>query len=238
MPYGNVPAGGADHTQEHRDIVTALDTATAALVPDASNQSIGDVLAADGAGGYAWQQIDTPLSDATLYGRLGTGTTLAVDATDGHVWTADGLGGGTWEAPTGGGGGTPGVDYPTKATVTLSSADILALDSTPVTLVGAPGAGKWLNVHRVAAYLTYGTTPYTLTDGSPLVRYAPGGSGVTLTGLMPMSEDATLSGPWPQLYSQATTTTNQPIQFVADGALTDGDSTLTFVIWYSIEDVP
>jgi hypothetical protein len=50
-------------------------------------------------------------------------------------------------------------DYLRKATVTLSSADILDLHNTPVTLVAAPGAGKCLLPVRVVSSHTGHTRP-------------------------------------------------------------------------------
>ena len=55
------------------------------------------------------------------------------------------------------------------ATVTLSSADILDLHNTPITLVAAPGAGKWLDLHRYEVYYAYGTADYTTNDSGPVI---------------------------------------------------------------------
>ena len=45
--------------------------------------------------------------------------------------------------------------------VTLSSAQILALNSTPQTLVAAGGAGTFIDVVSITLFLDYGTVAYT-----------------------------------------------------------------------------
>ena len=56
------------------------------------------------------------------------------------------------------------IDGIRKATVTLSSADILDLHNTPIEVVAAPGAGRFLVPHLIVARTSGGTTPYTLAD--------------------------------------------------------------------------
>lgn len=63
--------------------------------------------------------------------------------------------------------------------VSLSSAQILALNTTPVTLVPAPGAGRAVDVVSVTASLTAGTQ-YTGSNAVE-VRYT-NGSGTKVTG--------------------------------------------------------
>jgi len=55
----------------------------------------------------------------------------------------------------GGGGGALTVD------VTLSSAQILSLDTTPVTLLAAPGAAFFYTIESCEIFLIFATTPYT-----------------------------------------------------------------------------
>lgn len=127
-----------------------------------------------------------------------------------------------------------------SAPVTLSSADILDLHNTPVTVVAAPGAGKYLVFHRYDAHYTYGTVGYaTLGNGVSLAYGAAGTDIFAVAG-------ASLSGSVSKVYRayedathDAVDIINQPIVLVADaGAMTDGDGTLTAHVWYSIEDVP
>lgn len=62
--------------------------------------------------------------------------------------------------------------------VTLTSAQILALLGTPVTLVGAPGAGFWINPLLVVLKLIAGSAAYT--DAGGAVSLGAGGMTVAL----------------------------------------------------------
>lgn len=127
-----------------------------------------------------------------------------------------------------------------KSTVTLSSADILDLHNTPVKLVAAPGAGKWVSLKHVDAYLTFGTVPYTVID-PPRIGYTDGAVyGGLPAGLLTGTADGMFSSPYVSVGTfAATTAVNTALSLYADGSpFTDGDGTLTITVWYSIEDVP
>lgn len=66
----------------------------------------------------------------------------------------------------------------------VSSAELLAINATPKTLVSAPGANKAVCVEKVVA-LMRGGTPYTANNALE-VRYT-NGSGALLTGNMPFT---------------------------------------------------
>ena len=155
-------------------------------------------------------------------------------ASDGDVLTADGAGGAAWVAPSG--GGTPGVDYPTKTAVTLSSADILDLHNTPVELVPAPGAGKWVDAHRVSAAHLAGT-PYTngTYQGITIVS---GDNVGTVADNVGRLTSAFQSQQGKAVTESATDSGDLAIYAYTDDAFTDGDFDLTVTVWYSIEDVP
>lgn len=128
-------------------------------------------------------------------------------------------------------------DYLRKATVALASADILALNSTPFTLVAAPGSGKWLAVHKIIGILDFQTTAYLTGDGSS-IQYDVGGYGIAdpttlLQQTSSRAEYLAASGPDTDIANVA----NKPIVLSAAG-VTLGDSPVTFIVWYSIEDVP
>lgn len=53
------------------------------------------------------------------------------------------------------------VSTPIVVKVSLTSADILALDTTPITIVAAPGAGFALVVSHMSYRFTYGSVAYT-----------------------------------------------------------------------------
>ena len=132
-------------------------------------------------------------------------------------------------------------DYLRKATVTLSSAQILDLHNTPITLVAAPGAGKFVVPHEVVAYYSFGTIAYTASGEAPTIRWggsvSAGDAIMTtsrLTGTVDAIDHASGSGG-----GDASGIVDIALQAkVTDGSFADGDGTLTVTVWYSIEDVP
>lgn len=85
-------------------------------------------------------------------------------------------------------GGTPPVEDFMQVTMTLSSADLLALSVTPIEVLPTPGPGKALVVVQSLYISTFGTTPYTggtdagLYFGDPANgQLADGGTGTGLT---------------------------------------------------------
>lgn len=73
----------------------------------------------------------------------------------------------------------PGIAQ--RVTVTLTSAQILALFTTPVTVVGAPGANKYISVDEVLVRAPLaGATAYAGANAVE-VRYS-NGAGVKATG--------------------------------------------------------
>jgi len=126
------------------------------------------------------------------------------------------------------------------ATVTLSSADILDLHNTPVTLVAAPGAGKWVNVHNVTKYYTFGTVEYTASiDGTVYIAWGTTADetdwNVNVAGGIDIIGATRVGGT-----HGASSLVNQPLSacLVGGDDLTLGDGSLTITTWYSIEDVP
>lgn len=99
--------------------------------------------------------------DYTLPTAVGAANTFLTDAAGNGVlsWTA--------------------VSAATTATVSLSSADILALHTTPITLVAAPGSGKVIVVDTVTYSLTAGV-PYV--SGGGLEVYHDGLTNTLVNG--------------------------------------------------------
>lgn len=56
------------------------------------------------------------------------------------------------------------TDYTQEAIVNISSAQILAMGSTPIELLPAPGVGMYYDIEKVILEYTYGTTAYLLAD--------------------------------------------------------------------------
>lgn len=67
-----------------------------------------------------------------------------------------------------------------RRTTVLTTAQVLALHTTPVSLIPAPGAGKYIEVISVVAKTTFNTIAYTGSNALEL-RYTDG-SGVKVTG--------------------------------------------------------
>ena len=198
-----VPAGGADHTEHHRDLATAIEAVPA-----------------------AYQPLDSDLTAIAALTTTAYGRGLLSLANQAAL-----------QAEAGGSALVAGVDYPTSATVTLSSADILDLHNTPITLVAAPGAGKMLMPHRVLCQYTYGTAAYVNGDGPPRLTLDNGQASVTFGGIIDQTTDY-----W-KTFAIDFDTASDPVNsalIVDDGgaAHTDGDGTLTITCWYSVEDVP
>lgn len=181
---------------------------------------------------------DPRVGHATLHGtvndtiealaaKLGTGDDNPTNV--GDVLTVTGSGASAWQTPTGGG--------LTSATVTLSSANILDLHNTPITVVAAPGAGKFLLLHRVLCQYSYGTAAYVNGDGPPRLTL---GAVLYLTigGLIDQTTDFTRSLAPPD-YDGSADPANLALTVDDGGAAhTTGDGTLTVTVWYSTEDVP
>ena len=192
-------------------------------------------LAADARVGHALLHSDVNDAVEALAAKVGIGNDTPTSV--GDVLTVTSSGVTAWSAPSG--GGTPGVDYPTPAIVTLSSADILDLHNTPVTLVAAPGAGKYLMPHAIVVWVGYVTTPYTVSDDLS-IRYVTG-DDISLDAataavfnfsgfrkLLLLDDIAGDDG-----------IVNKGIEmYVRAGALTGGDGTLTVTVWYTEESVP
>jgi hypothetical protein len=60
------------------------------------------------------------------------------------------------------------ADSPVIANVSVSSATLLTLATTPATLVAAPGAGKVLDIISIMCYLDAGATPYDFAPNLPV----------------------------------------------------------------------
>lgn len=78
-----------------------------------------------------------------------------------------------------------GFDYVTKRVITLTSAQILALNTTPIQLVEAHGAGTVVVINKLLAKLVYGSAAYTGANALE-IRYTDG-SGAKATADLPTS---------------------------------------------------
>lgn len=126
--------------------------------------------------------------------------------------------------------------------VRVTSAQLLALHTTPVQLIPAPGIGQTVWVDTVCVKYNFNTTAYTLNAGTLKLFYGPIANAHALTadlsaGLLTAAASRLLLQP-PILIVAADTLvnlTNQPIYLYNDGTAnyTLGDATLDVTIMFS-----
>lgn len=138
-----------------------------------------------------------------------------------------------------------------KATVTLSSAQILALADTPVQIVGPPGAGKGIFPLQLVSVLHFVTTGYTVaSDVGPAIGYPQNELAAPQLALLLTAYDsndlvslddmttaggAGVSGGYG---NDASTFDNQAVVLRASGGNpTAGDCTLTVTLTYLVVSV-
>lgn len=128
------------------------------------------------------------------------------------------------------------------AEVTVSSAELLALRTTPKTIVAAPGAGK-MNVPLLAVFLADNGTAYVVGTNDLALRYKDGtgdiiGQTIDTAGLLDQTTDIVT-----QASMIATDTKgpkadveNQPVVLHNTGAgeLTTGTGVLRVKLWYFV----
>ena len=127
----------------------------------------------------------------------------------------------------------PTTSLVNRIKITLTSAQILALNTTPVTLVAAPGNGKFINVLSAVAKLNYNTTAYSnvavnlgLVGTTQNLRTCTSFLDETATVRRNMTDATSSTG------DQIPTNAALQIRSVADP--TTGDSTVTFWVTYEI----
>jgi hypothetical protein len=127
----------------------------------------------------------------------------------------------------------------------LSSADLLALHTTPVTLVPAQWAGKVVIVEDVVAVYDYDSVAYTAVGGFMMTiqvnfqsytinsLFARGWSSSILVESQDMVRRDV-----PVNFGENTGVANKPIEIsIANWSLTDGDGTLTITTRYRVFDL-
>tara|TARA_R110000868_G_scaffold49203_2_gene158765 strand:+ start:1569 stop:2102 length:534 start_codon:yes stop_codon:yes gene_type:complete len=110
--------------------------------------------------------------------------------------------------------------------VTLTSAEILALGSTPINLIAAPDAGYCIDIVSVAARLNYGTVDYV--GGGNLILYAVGSNPLaTITNIVQGSASVISKGTTIDGSDIGNLVDSQPIKVLMLVSPTTGDSTIT-----------
>lgn len=128
---------------------------------------------------------------------------------------------------------------PQSASISLTSAELLALNATPQILISPPGSGNIIVVDRVSLSYGYGTVAYTVPGGSNFT-FTIGGvtvaTAAAAAGLVDQVVDKFLVTPGSTVAStNSTTLENTGLSFTnSAGALTLGDGTLQVTVWYTV----
>jgi hypothetical protein len=133
-----------------------------------------------------------------------------------------------------------------KIKLTLTAAQLNAIKTTPISIIPAPGANRYLQVIGVTARLLFGTTAFTLNAGTLKLFLGPVANAKALTAdmsaLLTQVVNATTIGQ--AVLGNATLTDaqalNVPIQIGNDGAAnyTLGDGTVEFIVIFEVVAVP
>ena len=125
--------------------------------------------------------------------------------------------------------------------VSLSSAQLLHLNSAPVQLVAAPGAGKWINVVEVAYSFTFGTVGYDVA-AQPVATFFAADTDFT----SPQDDGAPITAEASQVINSPPSGSDTFTSLAANQALvfgtgtsnpTLGNGTLKIVVYYTVESV-
>lgn len=138
-----------------------------------------------------------------------------------------------------------------EATGTLTTAQIKALNATPITLIDAPGTGKTIVVDEIQLFLDYNSATYVAGAGEDLVfQYATGNVAIAsidndAVAFLTATADAHWLGQPVGIYAASvagtgdgvllTTIDNEAIEVtIASGEVATGDSPIKWKIKYHV----
>lgn len=130
---------------------------------------------------------------------------------------------------------------------TISTAQLLALNATPQTIVAAPGALKYLTLEHLHLWLDYNSAAYAgIAAGEDLsVKYTNGSGAeaarVETTGFLDATADAhRIVRPTASISAVADVTpvVNSPLVLcLLSGEITTGNSPLKYSVTYAVRDL-
>lgn len=175
-------------------------------------------------GPYTIAQIS---SNVTLMGSFGS-VVLSGTPSAGQVPTATSPTAATWQTPA------SGAILSTR--VTLQQSDILNLSTIPVTLIGAPGAGKYLAI--LLCVTSQNDNPTYTSDGA--AAFLIGNNVVGDQNIFFNSGDASFYFQFAPVVvtGDGSTLVNQPYTLSATGAVTGTGGTMTVITYYQVVTIP
>jgi hypothetical protein len=136
-----------------------------------------------------------------------------------------------------------------QVSVTLTSAQLLALSTTPITLVPAPGVGKYIFPTYFTMQYHFGGVAYAGAGSCDMIYGPPPVVNPTnliitynwtaaASGIIHAAASCTFIGICGEGLTPYTTVNNAAVVFTAPTAVTGGDGTLTITLNYSILPLP
>lgn len=130
------------------------------------------------------------------------------------------------------------IGYRDTVQVTLSSAQCLALDTTPITLIPAPGAGQAIFIEEYLAFLDFNSVAYT---GGALELHYTNAAGTAIVAFdaswFRAAADSHIMGLGDGQGNPAIgtlLTANAPVVICDAGTLADGNSPIKIKLRYRI----
>lgn len=118
--------------------------------------------------------------------------------------------------------------------VTLTAAQLDALNATPITCIAAPGAGKVIVVDQVYGFLDYNSAAYAGTSETLAIRYTDGSGDIICQFTEATFIEATADAYEIPAMIQVFPVVNSPVVAHATADFTTGDSPIYLRIYYRI----